>query len=97
VTADLNRALILFAKHPYGAPDRTRAALTPAFNSDDVDELAPRIDALVDEIFAIPVDWSGNDLAAATRAVQAKFQLHHPEITDDAATALANYWSYCNR
>ena len=97
MTADLNRALIVFAKHPYGVPDRTRAALAPAFNSDDVDELVPCIDALVDEIFAIPVDWSSNDLAAATHAVQAEFQLRHPEITDDAATALANYWSYCNR
>lgn len=93
--SDLDRALVLYATHPYGVPNRTRAALEAAFEPGQIAELVPRIDALVYEIFAIPIDWAQVQTGAvAARAVRAEFQRRHPEISDEAAAALADYWSF---
>jgi hypothetical protein len=96
VPEDLDRALILYARYPGGVSHRGRAALGPAFGPDEVAVLVPMIEALVAEIFAIPVDWNQSDLSVVLH-VQSEFQRRHPEIGEEAARALANYWSYCNR
>lgn len=93
----LDRALILYATHPGGVPDRASAALKSDFSSEEVTELAFRIRILVAEMFAIPVDWSQFDLAEASAVVEREFQRRHPEIDRSAVKALARYWSFCNR
>ena len=91
MTDELDRALILYANHPGGVPDRLSAALEGGFSSEEIAELAPRIRALVTEMFAIPVDWGRCDLAEASTAVEREFQRRHPELDRSAVQALAKY------
>lgn len=92
---ELNHAIALYFRH---IPLRVGAA-PQVFEAEfgaAAGPLVVRIEALTAEAFAVPVDWA-NDLAQCGDVVEAALLREHPELSEESARRIANYWSYCNR
>ena len=63
------------------------------------ERLMPRLRQLANEAVYWPVDWQNyiDDLGSATRVVEDEISATHPELDQDAISALGWQFSYCNK
>ena len=52
----------------------------------------PYCDAVLDELYASTLDWTGEDLDAAVARAVALVAAHHPELSHEALPSLE--WQY---
>jgi hypothetical protein len=75
-------------------PHQSPAAVEEALGAAAAARLRPRLEQLSREALAWPVDWDHHDLVSATRAVQGGLAARHPELDQEAVTALGWFFSY---
>jgi len=95
---ELSNAVLAYfhvADSSYPRPD-PRAVLTLQ-TSRDSHALLAQVQALEDEVFAVPVDWSTVSLSAGGDHVQGVIAARHPELSPDAVHALRWQFTYTNR
>lgn len=101
VDGELSRAVAVYVTtRPHGFPHQDPEALAEAFGP-EAEDLKRRIDGLIGEMFTAPPPWLGRSepmqLDELFRVVGASVGERHPELSPEAVTALANYYTYCNR
>jgi hypothetical protein len=58
-------------------------------------DLLPRIKAILDELHAAdPPLWQAATVAEIGRRVEAWLRAHHPELSDEAITAVSNQFAF---
>ena len=60
-------------------------------------ELEPFIRSLVNEMFAIPIDWKQHDLVSGTNLAIATVEAAHPQLSPKSLHALGGYFSWSSR
>jgi hypothetical protein len=99
VDEELSRAVVVFLRGsglswPRSSPEAVERELGP----DNAERLLPRLRQLADEAVSWPVDWQVHpDLNIAVPVVRAAITEAHPELNDDAVSALVWNFSYCNK
>ncbi|MFI6318358.1 hypothetical protein ACIBG8_12600 [Nonomuraea sp. NPDC050556] len=85
----ISRALVIYlTSTPW--PSRNGEAVAQALGP----ELLPALDALVQEMVAIPVDWENHTLESGTAWAREEMRRRHPDLTDEAVAALGGYFAY---
>ena len=89
----LNKAIPLFIG--FGetfAPDRDASRLIREFGATEAALLEPEVQAILDEVANIPVDWSKHTLVSAEQEVLAQMRARHPELSETALRAMG--WDF---
>jgi hypothetical protein len=74
-------------------PSRDDEAVIAQFGREAANLLA-RVKAVFDLVDTLPLDWSSEDLPAATKRVESQVRLSHPELDDAAIRAVGAQFSY---
>jgi hypothetical protein len=94
---EINESIPLFLgagrKSPSICPDR----LIEHVGAARAAELEPFIRSLVNEMFAIPIDWKQHDLVSGTNLAIATVEAAHPQLSPKSLHALGNYCAWCWR
>lgn len=96
--AELCRAIVLLVgrgQNPNPALDPSR--VIAEFGASEGPRLARTAMAIVDEAFAVPIDWAAHTLQSATEKVGTQLRARHPELSDEAISAILWEYSYSNR
>jgi hypothetical protein len=59
--------------------------------------LVAKVDKLLDELFAVNVDWNQHTLVSGTEFAVAEFREKHPEVNELGAVALGWAYSFLNK
>lgn len=98
VDEELSRAVVAYIRGSGRAwPSASPEAVVKAFGTEAAERLMPRLGQVAREAVYWPVDWQAHDLVSATRAVEEAIAVAHPELDQDAVSALGWYFSYCNK
>jgi hypothetical protein len=95
VDVELSQAVVAYirgAGRPY--PHDDLDAVARVLGTDAAARLRPRLEQLVAEAVYWPVDWGQHDLDSASRLVQEGMVSRHPELSDEAITALMWEFDY---
>ncbi|SEN58456.1 hypothetical protein [Actinacidiphila rubida] len=93
---ELSRAVILISVSYLKSDAVLTAEFADAFGT-AADEWRARARAVQSETFTVPVDWDGGGLGELRDVVRAEIARRHPELSAEAADAIADYWAFCNR
>jgi hypothetical protein len=96
VDVELSRAVTVSVTAP-GYP--RSAELVAAFGAAAAAELTVRVERLVGEMFGLPQPWLEQaepmELSEVGSVIGAAMSARHPELSREAVSSLANYYSYC--
>ena len=73
-------------------PQRDESRVVERFGVDRAIPLLPIVRALEDEFYGSDARHQASDVKAMGEQASAEFRVEHPELSDDAVTALA--WAY---
>jgi hypothetical protein len=68
-----------------------------SFGEDQGFDLLRYVQTLLDELYAVPVDWTVETLASATDTAVQTIAARHPELSEDALDALKWKFGYDSR
>jgi hypothetical protein len=88
----LSRALVAFVSGETH-PTIDEVAVIAAVGEVEAIGLLPRLRAIVDEVFEVPIEWSTHSYEPYVR-VQDVMRRAHPELAEDAIQALGRYFHY---
>ena len=90
---ELSRGVLAYLQRGQAASPRAdeQAVLALAVATSP-EELLHRVEAVVAESLAVPVDWDSLSLGEAGRFAAAETVRRHPELSDEAGAALA--WNF---
>jgi hypothetical protein len=100
VDAELSRAVVVYIRGSGLAwPHQSPEAVERELGAEAAERLMPRLRQLANEAVSWPVDWRNhvNDLGSATRVVEDEISAAHPDLDQDAISALGWQFSFCNR
>lgn len=100
VDAELSRAVVVYLRGSGLAwPHQSPEAVVSEFGTEAAERLMPRLRQLANAAVYWPVDWQqhDDDLASATRVVEREISAAHPELDQNAVSALGWQFSYCNK
>ena len=91
-----SRAVVVFLGHGVESwPSRYPERLVEEFGEEQGLDLVMYADAVLDELFAVPIDWSKEpDLWKGTDGVVAVVAERHPELNAEALQALRGYYAF---
>jgi hypothetical protein len=92
---DVSSALCAYlgaGKFSYPSPLASR--IREVFGEPAATELEKRVMELVDESFAIAIDWNEHSLASAGEHVRATMRARHPDLSPEAIEALVWNFTY---
>jgi hypothetical protein len=97
---ELSRAVVVYLRGsglawPHASPE----AVAQELGAEAAERLMPRLRQLANEAVYWPVDWQNHidDLGSAARVVEDEISAAHPELDQDAISALGWQFSYCNK
>ena len=95
IDAQLSRAIVISVWGTHGRPwpSRDTEAVGEEYGDDALD-LIPRINGIFELVDKAPVDWSTEDLPAATERVESLVRAAHPELDEAAIRAIGLQFSY---
>jgi hypothetical protein len=92
---DLSEAVVLFIGfRSYPMPFSDPARVIQKFGAVRGAELATEVESLLVEQRKIPVDWSRHSLTSAGDMARDYMRARHPELSDEALTALRWKFTY---
>lgn len=74
------------------APNRDANRIVREFGPAEGAVLVAKVQAILDELGTIPVDWSKHTLASAEQEVLAQMHARHPDLSEAALQALG--WDF---
>jgi hypothetical protein len=97
VIPQLSDAVVLYLGYVTDRePCRRAQAVIEAFGADAA-ALIASVDGLCAEAGRVPVDWRVEDLATAAHVVRGVLNHRHPELSENARSALIWDWAWANR
>jgi hypothetical protein len=63
----------------------------------EADDLIARVRAILDEVYAEPIELPGETLAGSTARIAALLAERHPELDGDAVKAVADHFAFNTR
>jgi hypothetical protein len=78
-------------------PRHDEGAVMARFGIEKGGELIARVDALIRELFAVEVAWSEHTLVSGTDLARSRIRESHPELNEEAITALGWEFSFAWR
>ena len=99
VDRELSRAVVVYLCDGSEWPAPSPEAVAAELGGTAAERLMPRLTQLENEAVHWPVDWQShfNDLAGATRVVEDEISAAHPELDQDAISALGWIFAFCNK